>query len=65
MFSTRRSSFLRFLWIVLFAVVTPAWAADPKVSAVLSSATAAVGESVTLEVTIEGDFEAENVPSLN
>ena len=46
-----------FLLIVLFLTV-PAWAA-PKVTASLSSATISVGESVDLEVTIQGDARAE------
>ena len=50
-------NFLRVL-LFIFSLALPAWAA-PKVSATLSSPSIGVGESVDLEINIEGDVRAD------
>ena len=59
-FASGHSYAVRAIWIffLLVLMAVPAWAA-PRVSATLSSPSIGVGESVDLEVNIEGDVRAD------
>ena len=61
MHRTRRS-LLHVFWLLMCATLLPAVGADPGVKATLSSPTVAVGESVTYELTVEGDFKSQDAP---